>query len=105
MRFPNPTWLIGCGNMAGAMVDGWRQAGVDFSPAVVVRPSGQPVDGVRTVSAASEAGPPPRLVIIAVKPQKLDEVVPQLAPWLTSKTTLVSILAGVEAATLRGRFA
>lgn len=104
MRFSNPTWLIGCGNMAGAMVEGWRSAGVDFSPVVVVRPSGMPVQGVRTVSAASEAGPPPRLVILAVKPQKLDEVAAQLAPWLTSKTTLVSILAGVEAATLRDRF-
>jgi pyrroline-5-carboxylate reductase len=56
------------------------------------------------VTAAAEAGAPPKLVILAVKPQKLDEAAAQLRTWLTSKTTIVSLLAGVEAATLRQRF-
>ena len=101
---PSPTWFIGCGNMGGAIVEGWRAAGIDLSQAVVIRPSGTPVEGVRTVSALPDAGVPPRLVVLAVKPQKLDEVVPQLRPWITSRTTIVSILAGVEAAGLRQRF-
>ena len=25
--FPAPTWFVGCGNMGGAMVDGWRAGG------------------------------------------------------------------------------
>jgi pyrroline-5-carboxylate reductase len=103
-QLPAPTWFVGCGNMGGAIVDGWRTAGIDLSQAVVIRPSGKPVEGVRTVSALPDAGIPPKLVVLAVKPQKLDEVVPQLKPWITSKTTIVSILAGVEAATLRERF-
>lgn len=102
---PNPTWLVGCGNMAGSMVDGWRSAGVDFSNTVVIRPSGRPVEGIRTVSSLAEAGPPPRLVMLGFKPQKLDEIAPTLIPWLTSKTVLVSILAGAEASSLRRRFA
>ena len=35
----------------GAMVEGWRSAGVDLSRAVVIRPSGTPVEGIRTVLA------------------------------------------------------
>jgi pyrroline-5-carboxylate reductase len=103
-RFPAPTWFVGCGNMAGAMVEGWRSAGVDLSSATVIRPSGKPVAGVRTVTSFAEAGKPPTMVLLGIKPQKLDEVAPELARWVTSKTVIVSILAGVEAATLRARF-
>jgi pyrroline-5-carboxylate reductase len=44
------------------------------------------------------------LVILGFKPQQLEEVIPDLAPWITSKTIVVSILAGVEATTIRRRF-
>ena len=101
---PSPTWFVGCGNMAGAMIEGWRSAGVDFSNAVAIRPSGKPVEGVRTVTSMEEAGPPPRLAILGFKPQKLDEVAPGFGRLLNEETVVVSILAGVEAASLRGRF-
>ena len=103
-RLPVPTWFIGCGNMGRAIVDGWRSASIDLSSAVAIRPSGLPVEGVRTVRTPAEAGPPPKLVILAFKPNKLDEVAPQLRTFLTSKTVIVSILAGVKAASLRQRF-
>ncbi len=90
--------------MAQAMVAGWRAAGVDLSQAVAIRPSGKPVEGVRTVSSMVEAGLPPKLAILGFKPQKLDEIAPVLAQRLTEETVVVSILAGVEAATLRSRF-
>lgn len=101
--FPQPTWLVGCGNMAGAMVDGWRAAGIDLSPITVIRPSGTPVEGVRTVTALP-AGEAPQFVMLGVKPQKLNEVVPDLAPQVGTETILVSLLAGVSAATLRQLF-
>jgi pyrroline-5-carboxylate reductase len=44
------------------------------------------------------------MVLLGVKPQKLDEVAPTVAPVLDRETILVSILAGVELATLRTRF-
>lgn len=103
--FPTePTWIVGCGNMAGAMVEGWRSAGVDLSRAVVIRPSGTPVEGVRTVRTLAEAGRQPGLVLLGFKPQILNEVAPELAPWITRRTTIVSILAGVEGSSLRQRF-
>lgn len=86
------------------MVEGWRLAGADLGDAVVIRPSGRPVGNLRTVTSFAEAGPPPRLVVLGFKPQQLDEVAPRIAPFLTSRSILVSILAGVEAATLRQRF-
>jgi len=95
--------LVGCGNMAGAMVEGWRAAGIDLAPVTAIRPSGTPVEGVRTVTALP-VGENPVFVMLGFKPQKLDEIDPGLAPRLGPATILVSLLAGVEAATLRHRF-
>jgi len=103
-QLPKPSWFVGCGNMGSAILDGWRSAGVSLSGLTVIRPSGQPVDDVRVVTSVAEAGPPPNLVVLAFKPQKLDEIAPQLRSHLTAKTVLISLLAGVEVASLRERF-
>ena len=79
-RLPNPTWLAGCGNMGQAMIAGWRSAGIELNNAVVIRPSGAPIEGVSTVATFAEAGAQPKLVILAMKPQKLDEVAAHLDP-------------------------
>ena len=97
------TWFVGCGHMAGALIEGWRKADVDFADAVAIRPSGQPVDGVRTVTAIPDE-PPPLRCVLGFKPQALAAIAPGLAPKLSSETVLVSMLAGVEAATLRDLF-
>ena len=104
LQLPAPTWLVGCGNMGGAILDGWRLGGLDLSPVTVIRPSGRQVEGTRTVTMLEEAGPPPRLVLLGFKPQKLDEVAPELRQRLSSRTIVVSMLAGVETASLRERF-
>lgn len=97
------TWFIGCGHMAGALIEGWRKAGVDFAEAVVIRPSGRKVEGVRTVTVIPDE-PPPLRCVLGFKPQLLGAIAPELAPKLSSQTVLVSMLAGVEAETLRARF-
>lgn len=102
---PGPLFLIGCGNMAGAMLGGWLDAGADPSEITVVRPSGKAAgQGVRVLTALPE-DEVPAIVLLGVKPQKLDEVTPALAPVLAPETILVSILAGVEVTALRQRFA
>ena len=103
-QLPAPTWFVGCGNMGGAIVQGWRSAALDLSNLVVIDPNLPAVDGVRTVASFAEAGQPPKLVILGFKPQQLDEVAAQLKSWLTSKAVIVSIVAGVEAESLRQRF-
>lgn len=104
LELPSPTWFVGCGNMGGAILDGWRSAGLDLSPVSVIRPSGKLVEGVRVETSAADAGPAPRIAVLAFKPQKLDEIAPQLRRFLSARTTVVSLLAGVEAASLRERF-
>ena len=46
----------------------------------------------------------PAIVLLGMKPYQLDAVAPALAPILDRETILVSILAGVELASLRARF-
>jgi pyrroline-5-carboxylate reductase len=104
LALPAPTWFVGCGNMGTAILDGWRSGGLGLDAVTVVRPSGTSVEGTRTVTSFADAGPPPELAILAVKPQKLDEIAPDLRRFLSAKTVLVSLLAGVEAASLRQRF-
>jgi pyrroline-5-carboxylate reductase len=96
--------MIGCGNMAGAILSRWLAAGADPSQVTVVRPSGSPAgEGVRVLTALPE-DEVPAIVLLGVKPQKLDEVAPALARAVERETLLVSILAGVELSTLRARF-
>jgi len=104
LQLPRSTWFAGCGNMGGAILDGWRVGGLDLGAVTVIRPSGKQVEGTRTVTSFADAGPPPKLVVLAFKPQKLDEIAPELRKWLSAKTVLVSLLAGVETASLRQRF-
>lgn len=104
MQLPGPLWLIGCGNMAGAMLERWLASGLDAARVTVVRPSGAPVaPGVRVLTTLPE-DEVPAIVLLGVKPQKLDEVAPLLAPVLDPQTIFVSILAGVEISTLHARF-
>ena len=104
LQLPRPTWFAGCGNMGGAIIDGWRVAGVDLGAITVIRPSGKPVEGARTVTSFADAGAPPKLLVLAFKPQKLDEIAPELRRYLSANTIVVSLLAGVETASLRERF-
>ena len=104
LQLPQPTWFVGCGNMGGAILEGWRTGGLNLTPVTVIRPSGTPVEGARVVRSYAEAGPPPAVVVLAFKPQKLDEVASELRRFLGAKTVVISLLAGVEVASLRQRF-
>jgi pyrroline-5-carboxylate reductase len=104
LQLPAPTWFVGCGNMGGAMLDGWRSGGLDLGGITVIRPSGTQVEGTRTVGSLADAGPAPKLVLLAFKPQKLDDIAPELRRHLSAETVVVSMLAGVEAESLRLRF-
>jgi pyrroline-5-carboxylate reductase len=102
---PGPLWLAGCGNMAGAMLARWIEEGVDPAHVSAIRPSGAPCgEGVRVTRDYPE-DEVPAIVLLGMKPYQLDLAAPALAPILDEETILVSILAGVELASLRARFA
>lgn len=104
LTIPEPTWFVGCGNMGGAILDGWRMGGLDLSPITVNRPSGKAVEGVRVVTSFGEANRKPKVAVLAFKPQKLPDIAPQLRPFAGADTVIISLLAGAEVATLRGHF-
>lgn len=95
--------IVGCGNMGGAMLAGWLAGGLAPSRFTVLDP----------VLAEAPAGvellrelPERRFdaVLLGVKPQLLGDVAPQLARLAGAETVVLSILAGVELASLAGRF-
>jgi len=93
-------WLVGAGNMGGAMLRRWAGAGIDPAAITVIDPGNPSVpEGVRHVTAPPE-GERPTALVLAVKPQQLHAVAPVLAPFVSGVPLLVSILAGVEVATL-----
>lgn len=98
------THFIGCGNMGQAMVAGWLLAGENAASFTAVRPSGTPVPGIRTVRSIGEADLIPDRIILGFKPQQLRALAPEIGNWVTSRTTVISILAGADMATLQGLF-
>ncbi|KQM18914.1 pyrroline-5-carboxylate reductase [Novosphingobium sp. Leaf2] len=102
-RFQN-ILLVGCGNMAGAMLTGWLAGGLPAARFTVVDPHRDAVPpGVSLLPALPHDG---RFdaVLLGVKPQGLDDVAAQLAPIVGRETVLLSILAGIEFASLAARF-
>lgn len=100
----NSILLVGCGNMAGAMLRGWLAGGLDPARFTVVDPFlRDPPPGVRALAALPQ-GERFDAILLGVKPQVLGEVAPQVEPLAGPGTVLLSILAGVELAVLGERF-
>lgn len=97
-------WLIGCGNMGGAMLRRWLAAGLPSEQITVIDPSEglELPAGVRLLPVPPQEAVPD-LIVLAVKPQQLDAIAAALVPWQGDAPMVLSILAGVEAATLRTR--
>ena len=95
--------LIGCGNMGGAMLAGWLASGMDPGTFTVVDPVlGQAPAGVTLLRDLPDAHFD--AVLLGIKPQLLGEVALAVAGLAGSETTVLSILAGVELASLAARF-
>lgn len=103
--WPAHLFLVGCGNMAGAMLARWISRGLDPARVTVLRPSGRPVaPGVTVITDYPAALPDGAVVLLGMKPYQIDAVAAGLAGVTAKDATLVSILAGTTAATLRARF-
>ena len=99
--------LVGCGNMAGAMLDRWLKAGLDPAAVAIVDPFAAPRDAIAQFASLAEwrgAGGAAEWIMLGMKPQQLGEVAGDLADVVTGETHLLSILAGVSLADLAARF-
>jgi pyrroline-5-carboxylate reductase len=101
MTTMGPLLLVGGGKMGGALLRGSLAGGLAAGDCVVVEPQ----EAARTALAAlgvtvhadvAELAPDfaPRIVLIAVKPQYMGEVVPHYRRFVRPETLFVSIAAG-----------
>jgi pyrroline-5-carboxylate reductase len=98
-------WVVGCGNMGGAMLRRWLGTGTDPRTVTVIDPQRPAMpDGVTVLAEPLAMLPPPDIVLLGVKPQLLDLITPVIAPLLGVNSILISILAGIKLAPLRERF-
>lgn len=89
--------------MGGAMLAGWLAAGMDPAGFTVVDPVLAELPAGVTLLRAL---PDQRFdaVLLGIKPQLLGEIAPAIAPLARPDTIVLSILAGVELASLAARF-
>ena len=105
--WPRSLLIVGCGNMGGAMLQGWLAGGLDPSSVTVIDPVLESApQGVTLFKSGSELaeGFMPDALLLGIKPQLLDQVGPSLVPLVNGQTIVLSMLAGVELDTLQARF-
>jgi pyrroline-5-carboxylate reductase len=93
--------------MGGAMAKGWLDAGLDPYSLTIVEPN--PSSEIASLAASRgvalnpNIAAPPDMLVLAVKPQSLDQVAPQIAALAGGRTLLLSIIAGKTIADLLAR--
>ncbi len=103
-----PIFLVGAGRMGGALLKGWLARGIAPSRIFVQEPSPPPDSAALISSSGIVAGTPPAMpsppavIVLAVKPQLMDDVLPQVAPLVGPDTVVLSIAAGRTIASLAG---
>ena len=106
-NFSGRLLLVGCGNMAGAMLDRWLAAGLNPELVTIVDPYAAPRAGIvqhESLDAWQAAGGSADWIMLGMKPQQLGDVADILAPLAAGEVHLLSILAGVSLADLAARF-
>lgn len=98
-------WMIGCGNMAGAMLTRWLDTdAIARSDVDVVNTQDRDLPGEVRQSRDLPSGSLPDIIMLGMKPQQLDAIAGLYADRLAGVPMLVSILAGVDTAALARRF-
>jgi pyrroline-5-carboxylate reductase len=92
--------LVGAGKMGGAMLEGWLNSGVDPKNIAVLDPHAAPEMVALLTKHSVRLNPVVTsiqnvaVILVAVKPQIMDEVLPPLASLGQSKPLILSIVAG-----------
>lgn len=100
-NLPGPLLLIGCGKMGGALLSGWLSGGVAAGDVWIVEPNPATATFFRDigVNSVGDAGAlpsdlKPRVTLLAVKPQFMDEAIAPLVGSPRDLGLLLSIAAG-----------
>lgn len=104
LTLQGPLVLVGAGKMGGALLAGWLDKGLAPSNITVRDPSPSPEmtkllsdRGIALNDEVSDiAARKPAVVVLAVKPQLMAAVLPELKPLVSPETVFVSIAAGTS---------
>lgn len=103
LRTLGPVMLVGAGKMGMALAQGWLDAGLPPANLILVDPN--PGDVARGVAEdfglaihAEAVGLQPNVLVLAVKPQVMDQVMADLKQVVGPQTLVVSIAAGIDIA-------
>ena len=107
-EWPARLVLVGAGKMGGAMAQGWLDAGLAPSSLTILEPN--PSSEIASLAAdrgvalnPGAVDAPAEVLVLAVKPQSLDQVAPQISQFAGGRTLLLSIIAGKTIANLVAR--
>ena len=106
---PGSLLLFGAGKMGAAMLRGWLKRGLKGGDITIIDPHVS--DEIRTIEAehgcrinpAAETIAPQQVLVLAIKPQMLDEAAALLKAVVTPETLVISILAGKTLADVTSR--
>jgi len=105
--WPERLVLVGAGKMGGALAAGWLRRGLASHALAILEPD--PSEELKELAASRgialnvPSAAAPEVVVLAVKPQALDEATPQVAHLVSERTLLLSIIAGKRIADLKSR--
>jgi pyrroline-5-carboxylate reductase len=100
LHLGGPLLLVGAGKMGGALLAGWLRQGLDPASIYVQDPTPAPEAAAMMASHGIRARHKPKLpgapavIVVAVKPQIMDKVLPTLGASLGPATVVLSIAAG-----------
>ncbi|MCB1507578.1 MAG: pyrroline-5-carboxylate reductase [Hyphomicrobiaceae bacterium] len=96
-----PMLLVGGGKMGAAMLRGWLDAGMEPAGVSVLDPHLGDKDAAAlaglgvTVARETKGLLVPQVMVIAVKPQVMDDVLGEVAPLARAETLVLSVAAGI----------
>lgn len=106
-HLPSSLILVGAGKMGGSMLEGWLKVGMKPEGVTVLdpRPSEEMTQFCRTNGISLNPPHPAAadVLVLAIKPQMLDEAAPALNGCVGPQTLVISILAGKTIGDLRSR--
>ncbi|MBJ6124751.1 pyrroline-5-carboxylate reductase [Microvirga splendida] len=106
-HLPSSLILVGAGKMGGSMLEGWLKVGMKPEGVTVLDP--RPSDEMtrlcekRGIALNPTESAAPDVLVLAIKPQMLDDAASLVNACLGPHTLIVSILAGKTVGDLRAR--
>lgn len=101
LTLPGALLLVGCGKMGGALLRGWLKRGVDPRQVFVVDLAPKDLDDVGSAGVHILTSPDqlpadlkPAIILLAVKPQFMDEALAHYRKFAGPATTFLPIAAG-----------